>query len=121
MVGLVPGTKIGKFGVQSDELIIHTTRTHFGASVLISHLVMHALVLGEKGFQIEFLLVGFVERVGVRLQPRLQSREYLNVVLQLLGQFSQVPGLEFAYTLVLPAKVEPRRFQFLLKELSSVL
>ena len=78
------------------------------------------LVLSKERFQVELLLLAFVERVDICLQPNLQAREYLDVVRQLFGQFSQVAGFEFAQALFLPVQFEARGFQLLFEELWGV-
>src|SRR5262249_61768241 len=77
MTGLVANAKIGKLGIQSGEFVIHSRGAHCRAVALILRLSTHTLGLGKERFQVELLLVGFVERVDIRLQPHLQSREYL--------------------------------------------
>src|SRR5262249_1766850 len=121
MIRLVANAKIGKLGIESGELIIHVRGAHGRAVALILRLSTHTLVLNKERLQVELLLVGFVKRVDIRLQPHLQSREYLDIVLQLFGQFSQVPGFEFAQALVLSIEIEACRFQLLVEELSGAL
>ncbi len=81
MIGFVADAEISKVSVQSVELIVNIGSAHFRSAALSTELGTHALVLGKERFQVEPLLVGFVERVGVSLQPSLQPREYLDIVL----------------------------------------